>query len=118
MAAKWHTHEEYLLALSDEKRAALEALRRTIRESAPNAEECISYQLPAFRLDGKLLVSYGATTKHCAFYLMSSMTVEAHNEMLKDYDTSKGTIRFKANNPLPRDLVRKLVEARIAENAN
>jgi uncharacterized protein YdhG (YjbR/CyaY superfamily) len=118
MAGKPQTHEDYLMALSDDKRAALENLRRTIREAAPNAEECISYQLPAFRLDGKLLVSYGATTKHCAFYLMSSTTVEAHKEMLKDYNTSKGTIRFQANNPLPRDLVRKLVEARIAENAN
>lgn len=118
MAGKPQTHEEYLAALSDDKRAALENLRRTIREAAPNAEECISYQLPAFRLDGKLLVSYGATTKHCAFYLMSSTTVEAHKEALKNYDTSKGTIRFQADNPLPRDLVRKLVEARIAENAS
>ena len=116
MAVKSQTHEEYLAELSDDKRAALEALRRTIREAAPDAEECISYQLPAFRLDGKLLVSYGATTKHCAFYLMSSTTVEAHKEELKNYDTSKGTIRFQADNPLPHDLVRKLVEARIAEN--
>ena len=117
MAGKPQTHKEYLAGLSDDKRAALEKLRKTIREAAPGAEECISYQLPAFRLDGRMLVGFGATAKHCAFYLMSSSTVEAHKEELKDYDTSKGTIRFQADESLPTALVRKLVMARIAENA-
>jgi uncharacterized protein YdhG (YjbR/CyaY superfamily) len=76
----------------------------------------ISYQLAAFRLDGKPLVAFGATANHCAFYLMSSSTVKAHKEELKDYDTSKGTIRFQADKSLPVALVRKLVTARIAEN--
>jgi len=61
-------------------------------------------------------VAFGATEKHCAFYLMSSSTVEAHKDELKDYDTSKGTIRFQADKPLPVALVRKLVKAGIAEN--
>ena len=61
-------------------------------------------------------MALGATENHCAFYLMSSTTVEAHKDELKDYDTSKGTIRFRADNPLPVALVRKLVKARIAEN--
>lgn len=113
---KTNTIDEYLAALSDDKRAALETLRQTIRAAAPKAEECISYQLPAFRQDG-MLVAFGATAKHCAFYLMSSSTVEAHEDDLKDYDTSKGTIRFQADKPLPAALVRKLVKARIAENA-
>jgi uncharacterized protein YdhG (YjbR/CyaY superfamily) len=107
--------DEYLAALSDDKRAALEKLRKTIRAAAPKAEECISYQLPAFRQNG-MLVAFGATANHCAFYLMSSSTVEAHKDELKDYDTSKGTIRFQADKPLPVALVRKLVKARIAEN--
>lgn len=115
MADKPKTIDEYLAALSDDKRAALEELRKTIRAAAPEAEECISYQLPAFRLDG-MLVGFGATAKHCAFYLMSSSTVAGHQEELKDYDTSKGTIRFQAGNSLPAALVRKLVQARIAEN--
>jgi uncharacterized protein YdhG (YjbR/CyaY superfamily) len=68
-------------------------------------------------LDGKLLVAFGAAAKHCAFYLMSSSTVAAHQDDLKDYDTSKGTIRFQPDHPLPVALVRKLVKARIAENA-
>jgi uncharacterized protein YdhG (YjbR/CyaY superfamily) len=117
MTAKPQTHEDYLTDLSDDERTALEHLRRTIRDAAPGVEECISYQLPAFRLDGKLLVGYGATAKHCAFYLMSSSTVEAHKEELKDFDTSKGTIRFQADEPLPTSLVRKLVTARIVENS-
>jgi uncharacterized protein YdhG (YjbR/CyaY superfamily) len=111
------THEDYLASLSEDKRAALEKLRQDIREAAPGAEERISYQLPAFRLDGRTLVAYGATARHCALYLMSSSILADFEEDLKDYDTSKGTIRFQANRHLPADLVRKLVNARIAENA-
>ncbi len=116
MAGKPKTIDEYLAALSDDKRAALEKLRKTIRAAAPKAEECISYQIPAYRQNG-MLVGFGATAKHCAFYLMSSSTVAAHKDELEDYDTSKGTIRFQADNPLPDALVRKLVKARIAENS-
>jgi len=112
------TIDEYLAALSEDKRAALEKLRKTIKAAAPKAEECISYQLPAFRLEGKMLVAFGATASHCAFYPMSSSTIKAHQDELKGYDTSKGTIRFQPDHPLPAALVRKLVKARIAENAN
>jgi uncharacterized protein YdhG (YjbR/CyaY superfamily) len=116
MAARPTTIDEYLAALSADQRAALEKLRRTIRAAAPKAEECISYGLAAFRLNGKPLVAFGATANHCAFYPMSSSTVEAHKDLLKNFDTSKGTIRFAADKPLPVGLVRKLVKARIAEN--
>ncbi len=114
---KAKTIDEYLAPLSDDKRAALEKLRKTIRAAAPKAEECISYQIPAFRLDGRMLVGFGATANHCAFYPMSSTTVAAHKDELADYDTSKGTIRFQADKPLRVALVRKLIKARIAENA-
>jgi uncharacterized protein YdhG (YjbR/CyaY superfamily) len=113
-ADKPKTHDDYLAAVSDDKRAALETLRRTIKAAAPEAEECISYQLPAFRLNGKFLVAYGAAANHCAFYPGS--VVDALKDELKDYDTSKGTIRFPANRPLPFGLVRKLVKLRIAKN--
>ena len=115
MAGKPKNIDEYLAALSDDKRAALEQLRKSIKAVAPKAEECISYQIPAFRHNG-MLVGFGATANHCSFFLMSSSTVEAHKEELKDYDTSKGTIRFQPDKPLPAALVRKLVKARIAEN--
>ena len=112
---KARTIDEYLAALTDDKRAALQKLRKTIRAAAPKAEECISYQLPAFRLNG-MLVAFGATSNHCAFYPMSSSTVAVYKDELRDYDTSPGTIRFQPDHPLPAALVRKLVKARIAEN--
>ncbi|MBS1911354.1 MAG: DUF1801 domain-containing protein [Bacteroidetes bacterium] len=116
MAGRPATIDEYLESVSEDKRAVLERLRATIKAAAPKAEECISYRLAAFRLEGKMLVAFGATANHCAFYPMSSATVEAFRDELSDYDTSKGTIRFKPENPLPATLVRKLVKARIVEN--
>ena len=115
MAAKPKNIDEYLAALSDDKRAALEKLRKTIKAVAPEAEECISYGLAAFRQNG-MLVAFGATANHCAFYLMSSSMVETYKDELEGYETSKGTIRFQADKPLPVALVKKLVKARMAEN--
>jgi uncharacterized protein YdhG (YjbR/CyaY superfamily) len=111
------TIDEYLAGVTSEQRSALQRLRLTIRATVPAAQECISYGLAAFRLDGKLLVGFGAAAKHCSFYPMSSTTVAAHKNALKDYDTSKGTIRFSPDKPLPVNLVRRLVKIRIAENA-
>jgi len=116
MTIKPTTIDEYLSGVSESKRTALEQLRKIIIAAAPKAEECISYQLPTFRLDGKLLVAFGAAAHHCAFYPMSASTVQAHKDELRDYKTSKGTIRFQSEQPLPAALVRKLVKARIAEN--
>jgi uncharacterized protein YdhG (YjbR/CyaY superfamily) len=115
VSAKPKNVDEYLADLSEDKRKVLEELRKQIRSAAPKAKECISYQLPAFWQNG-MLVGFGAAAKHCAFYLMSGSTVEAHQTELRNYDTSKGTVRFSADRPLPASLVRKLVKARIAEN--
>jgi uncharacterized protein YdhG (YjbR/CyaY superfamily) len=93
------THDEYLAALPRDRRAALEELRSTIKAAAPEAEECMSYHLPTFRLGGKVL------------------PVEAHEGDLKRYSTSKGTIRFDAEKSLPATLVRKIIKYRIAETA-
>ena len=114
--AKPKTFDDYLAALGKDQRAALEKLRKVIKAAAPRAEEYIGYGLAAFRLDGAPLVALGATPKHCAFYLMSGSTVAAHEDDLEGYDTSKGTIRFSPDQPLPAALVRKLVKARMAEN--
>jgi len=116
MSAKPQTVDEYLAPLSREKRAALEKLRKAIRSAAPGAQECISYGIPAFRLGGKLLVAFGAAANHCAFY-PGACPVEAHKDELEPYGTSKGTIRFRADRPLPATLVRRLVKTRIAERA-
>lgn len=109
--------DEYLARVSPDKRAALEHLRRAIKSAAPKTEECISYGIPAFRLDGKVLVFFGAATNHCAFY-PGAFPIETHRNELEKYDTSKGTIRFQPDRPLPATLVRKLVKARIAERAS
>ena len=114
-ASRPTTVDEYLAALAPDTRAALERVRRTIRAAAPAAEECISYQLAAFRLNG-MLVAFGATARHCAFYPMSAATVAAHAKALEGFETSKGTIRFQPDRPLPAALIRKIVKSRIAEN--
>ena len=107
------THDDYLVAVTEDKRVALQKLRKAIKTAAPKAEECISYQIPAFRLNGKFLVGYGAGANHCAFYPGS--VVQALKKELKAYDTSKGTIRFPADKPLPSALVRKLIKLRMEE---
>lgn len=114
MVTKPRTIDEYLAPLSVEKRAALEKLRRAIQAAAPKAEECISYGIPTFRLGGMMLVSFGAAAKHCAFY-PGAHPVRAHQKELKAYDSSKGTVRFQPDRPLPATLVRKLVRTRAAE---
>ena len=116
MSVKPQTIDEYLATLSKEKRTALEKLRKDIKSAAPRAEECISYQLPGFRLDGRMLASFGAWTDHCAFY-PGAFPIEANKKDLKAYKTSKGTIQFPAEKPLPATLVRKLIKSRIAERA-
>jgi uncharacterized protein YdhG (YjbR/CyaY superfamily) len=108
------TIDDYLSALSDDKRAALEKLRRAILAAAPGAEECISYQIPAFRLNGRLLVWFGAGANHCAFY--PGGIVQSYKDELAGYKTAKGTIQFQPDKPLPVALVRKIVKARIAQN--
>ena len=113
--AKPKTIDDYLARASSGQRAALNRLRKAIRAAAPRAEECISYQLPAFRLDGRMLVWFGAGANHCAFY--PGAVVQAFKRELLDYKTSKGTIRFQPDHPLPAALVRRLVRARIAQRS-
>jgi uncharacterized protein YdhG (YjbR/CyaY superfamily) len=110
------TIDEYLTGVNASQRAALEKLRRTIRAVTPKLEECISYGIPAFRLDGRSLVFFGAWANHCSFYPGSSATLKKFRTHLKDFQISKGTIRFSSDKPLPIALVKKLVAARIAEN--
>jgi uncharacterized protein YdhG (YjbR/CyaY superfamily) len=117
MAKNPLTIDEYLAGLSQENRTALEKVRRAVLAAAPDAEETISYGMPAFRLNGKLIGGFKAAANHCSYHPMSGDTVATLEEDLAGYDTSKGTIRFTARAGLPATLVRKLVKARIAELA-
>jgi uncharacterized protein YdhG (YjbR/CyaY superfamily) len=112
---KARTVDEYLSALSADKRVALEQLRRDIHSAAPGAEECISYSMPAVRWKGKVLVWFGASTSHCAFY--PGAVVQTFARELTDYKIAKGTIRFAPDERLPAPLVKKLVKARMASIA-
>ena len=106
--------DAYLADVPPDQRAALDLLRRQILAAAPGAEECISYGLPTFKLNGSL-VHFGAARGHCAFYPRD--TVEHFADRLAGYDISKGTIRFQPDKPLPEALVREIVEYRVAQNA-
>ena len=116
MRVKAKTLSAYIAAQPPVMRRALTKLRHAIRAAAPRAEECISYQIPAFRLDGRMLVWFGVATSHCSFF-PGAHPIAACKADLKKYKTSKGTIRFSPDKPLPAALVRKLVKARIAERA-
>lgn len=115
VATRPHTIDEYLAGLSPENRAALQKVRRAVHAAAPGAAECISYGMPAFRLNGKLIGGFTAAENHCSFHPMSGETVATLKADLAGYETGRGTIRFPARAGLPATLVRKLVKARIAE---
>jgi uncharacterized protein YdhG (YjbR/CyaY superfamily) len=110
------TSDEYLEGVASEQRAALETLRGQINAAAPGAEECISYGQPAFRR-GRVICGFGATKKHCAFYMFNNDSLASFAKDLEGFDISKGTIRFQPSKPLPATLVKKLVKARLAECA-
>jgi uncharacterized protein YdhG (YjbR/CyaY superfamily) len=109
--------EDYLTALPEESRTALEKLRKTIRAAAPEATETISYQMPTFKDHGRFLVSYAAFKDHCSLFPASKAVMEALGEELKPYFTGKGTLRFHADKPIPAALVKKIVKTRLEESA-
>jgi len=108
--------EEYLAKVPEPARAALNAIRATIRSVVPaEATEAISYGVPAFKYKGALL-GYGAFPDHCSLFPMSPAVIVAFQGELTNFETSKGAIRFSVDAPPPAALIKKLVKARIAEN--
>ena len=106
----------YLARLGAEKRATLEKVRAAIRAAVPDATEGVSYGMPAF-IQGKPIAAFIGAKDHCSYFPMSGRVVAALKDDLKNYETSKGTIRFPIGKPLPASLIRKLVKARLAEIA-
>ena len=108
--------EAYLAAVPEPARTTLEKVRATIRSVVPaEATEGLSYGMPAFRYKGAL-VGYAAFKDHCSFFPMNASLIDTMKEELKGYRTSKGTLQFPSDKPLPATLLKKMVKARIAEN--
>jgi uncharacterized protein YdhG (YjbR/CyaY superfamily) len=108
--------DAYLSRVAGPKREALERLRALLRTLLPKAEECISYGLPAFRLEGKVVAGFAATAKGCSYYPFSGATLKALSSELEGYTMTAGALHFEPEQPLPRALVRKLVATRRAED--
>ena len=108
--------DEYLAGVEVEQRAALERLRKALRAILPRAEECISYRIPAFRLDGRIVAGFAATTRGCSYYPFSGSTLATLAKDLRGYRQTRGALHFDPARPLPAALVRKLVRTRIAED--
>ncbi len=109
--------DAFLATLPEDSRNALEDLRRAIAAAAPGAVETISYGVPAFKLDGRPLVSFGAAKQHCSFYVQSPAVMADHRDELTAFETTKGTIHFTPDLPPGEALVARLVRARIAEQS-
>lgn len=107
--------DAYLSTVSADRKVALEKLRRTIHSIVPNLEECISYSMPAFRLDGHVVAGFLATTKGCSYFPFSGTTLATLASELSAYSQTKSALHFAVDRPLPVALVRKLLRARIAE---
>jgi uncharacterized protein YdhG (YjbR/CyaY superfamily) len=107
--------EKYVTTLHADQRAALQKVWKAIKLVIPEAQEGVSYGLPAFLLNGKGVAALSASKQHCSYFPMSGRVVASLAKELKSYDTSKGTIRFLPNKPLPTALIKKLVKARLAE---
>lgn len=108
------TVDEYIAEFPPEIRKVLEELRALIKSLAPGATEKISYAIPTFHWNGNL-VHFAAFERHIGFYPTPS-GIEAFREELKPYKTAKGSVQFPLDQPLPTDLIRRMVEFRVAEN--
>jgi uncharacterized protein YdhG (YjbR/CyaY superfamily) len=106
--------DAYLAALDEPKRSTLEALRRSILGVVPDAEECISYGMPAFRVDGKVVAGFAAFKNHLAYLPHSGQVLAELGDAVAGYEQTRGSLHFAIDEPLPDELVRRLVEAKLA----
>ncbi len=112
------TVDDYLATLPDDRRAAMQELRQTIKAAAPGATETIAYQMPALRSHGgQFLVSYAAYKAHYSLFPASGAVIEALGDEVAPYLAGKGTIHFRTDQPIPLAIVAKVVKVRLAENA-
>ena len=107
--------DEYLAGVSPSSRALLQSLRKAIHALVPEAEECISYRMPAFRYRERIIAGFQATSKGCSYYPFSGTTLATLAGDIEGYTKTKSALHFGPDKPLPVSLVRKLLQARMAE---
>lgn len=107
--------DDYLAAIDEPKRSTLQKLRLTIRGFIPDAEECISYGMPAFRLEGKVIAGFAAFKNHLAYLPHSGSVLAKLSEDLAGYESTPGSLHFPIDKPLPKALVKKLIDTRLKE---
>ena len=107
--------DDYLRTVPEDRRRSLVDLRAKIRSVVPEAEECISYRIPAFRLHGAIVAGFHATKKGCSYFPFSGSTLRAVAPFVRAYDQTKSALHFTPDKPLPMNLVRRLIKARMAE---
>jgi uncharacterized protein YdhG (YjbR/CyaY superfamily) len=108
--------DEYLAGVPEAQRAALEHVRAVIRSAAPEAEETIGYSVPAFRFEERWVGGFSASKAHLSYFPFSGSTAGQFAEELEGFETTKGSIHFQPDHPLPDDLIRRMVESRVAAN--
>ena len=106
--------DDYISLQAPEVQPLLKKVRETILDAAPGAEEYISYMMPSFRYNGKILVYFAAHKNHLGFYATPSGNI-AFSEELKDYKSSKGAVQFPLDRPIPYDLIRRMVQHKLEE---
>jgi len=116
--AKFKTIDEYISAFPPKVKVLLRTLRKTIKQAAPEAEEVISYNMPAFKYYGRILVYFAAHTKHVGFYPGNSVVNEVFKDDLIAYETSKGTVKLPFEKGIPIGLIKKIIKYRVKENLN
>jgi uncharacterized protein YdhG (YjbR/CyaY superfamily) len=115
---KFSSIDAYLETVADDRRRALQRLRESIKSVIPDAQECFSYHLPAFRLDGRVVAGFAATRKGCSYFPFSGKTLKTLAKEVRAYDQTTSALHFDPAKPLPIALVRKLLKVRIAEKAS
>ncbi|HYX79922.1 MAG TPA: DUF1801 domain-containing protein [Actinomycetota bacterium] len=109
--------DEYLRSVPDDQRALLDDLRDTIRSVIPDATETITYRMPTFKVAGRAVVAYAAFRDHCSLFPMGLKVLEDNRVAVEPYLSGKSTLRFTADRPLPKGLVKAIVRGRLEENA-
>ena len=107
--------DSYLADIEEPKKSTLEALRRTILEILPEAEQCITYGVPTFRVGGKAIAGFAAYKDHCSYFPMSGSVLNQLGDEVAKYNTSKGALQFAADKPLPKALIQKLIRSSLAQ---